>query len=203
MSLFSLLWLPLFYLFWVSVSPAGSGTVWALLLGSIGAALQFFLGSPIEPRGFGFSRWAAILVDIAVLPAVLPFVVCVLFTLLRIIPASPDPTGFALLWLIPGALIRGISRNASQGSLSVLVPLIWSAIAVGIPLFTGMITERRFGFLLIIPILLIPALPLLGATAYWAFFSQRQLAGILLLSALCIPMGIRVFQFCRAANREG
>ncbi|MDR0731669.1 MAG: hypothetical protein LBF63_08370, partial [Treponema sp.] len=60
MSLFCLLWLPLFYLFWRSVSPAGEsgyGGVWALLLGSVAAIFQFFYGAFIQAGGFGLSRW--------------------------------------------------------------------------------------------------------------------------------------------------
>ncbi|MDR2404092.1 MAG: hypothetical protein LBD78_08695 [Spirochaetaceae bacterium] len=205
MGLFCLLWLPLFYLFWVSVSPAGSGSgiIWALLPGSIGAVLQTVLGSPIEPHGFGFSRWAAVLVDIAILPAVLPLVVCALFALLRIIPNNSDLTGFALLWLIPGALIRAVSRSALQNPwLLILTLLIWTAIAVGIPFFLRIIAERYPSRLMFIPVLFIPALPLLAATSYWAFFSHRRTTGALVLTALCIPMGIRVIQSFRAANKR-
>ncbi|MDR3145388.1 MAG: hypothetical protein LBU21_03855 [Treponema sp.] len=204
MNLFCLLWLPLFYFFWVSVSPAasGPGALWALLPGSVGAALQIFLGSPIDPQGFGVSRWTAVLVDIVILPAVLPFAVCALFMLLRLIPAGSDLTGFALLWLIPAALIRALSRSALQNPRPLaLTLLLWTAVAVGIPFFTGMIPGRR-PLLRIISLLLIPALPLLAAAAYWAFFSQRRLTGELLLAAVCIPMGIRVIRSCCAANRE-
>jgi hypothetical protein len=193
MSLFCLLWLPLFYLFWVSVSPgnSGSGAVLALLLGSITAVLQLFWGSLIEPRGFGFSRWAAILVDIVAFPAVLPLIICIPFTALRVLSGRPDWTNFALLWLIPGAVIRAVSWSALQNpSLLILTPLLWTAIAVGIPFLAGIIMEERLVPLIVCLALAILGLPLLAATGYWAFFSQKQLTGALLLSLTALPLGI-------------
>jgi hypothetical protein len=202
MGIFCLLWLPLFYLFWASVSPQGSGAIWALIPGSVGAALQIFLPPPIEPQGFGFARWAAILVDVALIPAVLPLGVCALFRLLRIIPQGSDLTGFTLLWLIPGALMRAVSRSAQENlPFLALALLIQTALAVGIPFFAGMIGERRPGILRFVMILPMATLPPLAAAAYWAFFSQRQISGALLLAALCIPPGIRVLRSCLAANR--
>jgi hypothetical protein len=190
MSLFCLLWLPLVYLLWRAVSPAGSdsGGVWALLLGSIVALVQFFLGSLISPGGFGFSRWLAIFVEIISVPAVLPFIVCVLFRLLRVFSGLTDLTQFALLWLIPGAAIRAISWSALKTpSLLVLAPVLWSAIAVGIPGLLRIILNGRPR--IIIPMaLVILALPFLAATAHWAFFSQRQILGILMLTLSCLPM---------------
>jgi hypothetical protein len=203
---FSLLWLPFFYLFWISISLArsDSGAVWALILGSAAEASHFFWGPLIEPQGFGVSRWTAGLVDIVALPAILPFIVCTLLALLRVIPGAPGLTRFALLWLIPGALIRAAVRTPMEsGSLLVLVPLLQTAVAVGIPFFVDIILEGRPGPGMIIAILIILALPLLAAASYWAFFSQMRTIGALLLVLSLIPLGIQTGRSYYNALKKG
>ncbi|GHV76577.1 hypothetical protein AGMMS49942_13980 [Spirochaetia bacterium] len=195
MSLFCFLWMPLFYLFWRSISKPeteGSGGIWALLLGSIVALIRFFLGeslldSFISPGAFGLSRWFSACIDIVTLPAVFPLLVC------RVgrIPA-PHYTHFALLWLIPVAAIRGVSWSAQNDpALLVLTPILWTALAVGLPFFIAM-ASRLSTWTRIPLVMVMAALPFLGATAYWAFFSQRTRLGVLLLAITLIPMGISV-----------
>ncbi|GHT67215.1 hypothetical protein FACS1894110_12290 [Spirochaetia bacterium] len=192
MSLFCLLWTPLFYLFKRSVSSAsgaGSGGVWALLLGSIVALTQFFLGSFVNAGGFGLSRWVSGCIDIVTLPAVLPLLVYLLLIGLRLITGTPDFTNFALLWLIPGGALRAVSWSAqSDPILLVLVPLLWTAIVVGLPFFVGPILDSPPLWLLIPSALGALVLPLLAATVYWAFFSQRTILGFLLLFVIIIPL---------------
>jgi hypothetical protein len=192
MSLFCFLWTPLFYLFWRSITQetgGNSGGIWALVLGSVVAIVQFLLGSFINPGGFGLSRWAAICIDIVLLPAALPIIVCFLFTFLHI-SSGADFTNFALLWLIPGAAVRAVNWSA-QGdpNLLVLTPLLWTAIAVGVPFFIKMAMEH-FGLILVPIFMAMAVLPFLAASSYWAFFSQRPALGFLFLAATLIPMGI-------------
>jgi hypothetical protein len=196
MSLFCLLWTPLFYLFKRSVSPAGesgSGGVWALLLGSIVALAQFFLGSFVNPGGFGLSRWVSGCIDIVTLPAIVPLLVYLGLTSLRIVSGAPDFTNFALLWLIPGGALRAVSWSA-QGDpiLLVLVPLLWTAIVMGVPFFSGLILNAPQWWIIISSGLAALVLPLLAATVYWAFFSQRTFMGFLLFFAAIIPLGVSV-----------
>ena len=173
MSLFWLLWTPLFYLFKRSLSPASeAGGVWALLLGSVVALAQFFLGAFVNPGGFGLSRWVSGCIDIVTLPAVLPLLVYLLLIGLRIISDAPDftpgaHTAFALLWLIPTGALRAVSWSA-QGDpiLLVLVPLLWTAIAVGVPFFVSLILDRPPFWLLIPSALAALVLPFLAATVY-------------------------------------
>jgi hypothetical protein len=192
MSLFCFLWTPLVYLFWTSVSAEDSnaGGVLALLLGSIVALIQFFLGSFINAGGFGFSRWVSACIDVVSLPAVLPFILGGILMALRLFSGPDDLTNFALLWLIPGAAIRSVSWSAVKDpSLLVLVPVLWTAIAVGIP-FLLRIAQNGFGYIVILPIIGIATLPFLAATAYWAFFSQKTMPGIGFLCVTLIPMGL-------------
>jgi hypothetical protein len=192
MSLFCFLWTPLFYLFWRSISretSINSGGIWALLLGSIVALVHFFLGSFINPGGFGFSRWLAICVDMVLFPAFLPILVCFLFILLRI-SSGADYTNFALLWLIPGAAVRAVGWSAQNDpNLLVLTPLLWTAIAVGVPFFIRMALEH-FGWILVPIFTAIALLLFLAVTSYWAFFSQKPVLGFLFLFISLIPMGI-------------
>ncbi|GHV78861.1 hypothetical protein AGMMS49944_06520 [Spirochaetia bacterium] len=185
--------MPLFYLFWRSLSKPeteGSGGIWALILGSVAAFVQFLLGSFVSPGAFGFSRWLSACIDIVTLPAVLPLVVCRFLSrrrsVGRILSGAPNYAHFALLWLIPVSAIRAVSWSAQNNpALLVLTPILWTAIAVGIPVFMK-------GTVRILRVLVMVVLPFLAATAYWAFFAQRTVLGFLLLGVTLIPMGISV-----------
>ncbi|GHV67546.1 hypothetical protein AGMMS49928_04800 [Spirochaetia bacterium] len=189
MSLFCFLWTPLLYLFRRSLvkDSGGSGGVWALLLGSVVAILQFFFGSLVNPGGFGFSRWVSACIDIVSLPAVLPLLVFVLFTLLKVFSGPGDFTNFALLWLIPGAAIRTLSWSAQNDPvLLILSPLLWTAIALSIPFLANFFKTRKI-WLMCLAGLGILALPLLAAAAWWAFFSQRTVMGFFFLFVTIVP----------------
>lgn len=203
MSLFCLLWVPLLYLFRRSFfSAEGGGGVWALLLGSITAIFQFFLGNLITPGGFGFSRWMSSFVDIVSLPVIIPLLVYLLFVLLRIFSGNADFANFALLWLVPVAAIRSVSwASHSAPILLVLVPLLWTALATGIPFFINRITQGFRWYVIIPSAFGILALPLAAATAWWAFFSQRTLLAFLLLFVSLIPMIVSVvLNFAQGGN---
>jgi hypothetical protein len=199
MSLFCLLWIPLFFLFRHSLSqdnpPAGG--VWALLLGSIAALVQFFLGNLVNPGGFGLSRWVSACIDIIALPAVLPLLAYLLFIAFRVFSGPFDFANFALLWLIPGAAIRALNWSAGNDPvLLVLAPLLWTAIALGIPFFIEKILRSSHWYA---PGLGILALPLTAATAWWAFYSQKFPLGVLLFALAVLPMTISlVLSFVRA-----
>lgn len=197
MSLFCFLWIPLFYLFRRSLYPdsGGSGGIWALLLGSAVALLQFFFGALIQSGGFGFSRWVSACIDIVSLPAVLPLLVCFLFMTLRVFSGEADFAGFALLWLIPGAAIRALSWSAQGDPLFlVLSPLLWTAIAVGVPFFIGLSASDR-KFPAVLAGLGALALPFAAATSWWAFFSQKTILGFLFLFITMIPPALSLTLF--------
>ena len=195
MTLFCFLWIPVFYFFWRSIKGGStSGWAWALIAGSIVAVFQFFGDPFIDPGGFGFSRWSSGFVDIVVLPVVVPLVVYLLFFCLKFIAGAVDFTGFALLWLIPIAAARSLTWSIIQRDpiLLVLVPVLWTAIAVGVPFFIklmqikcrpGMIVLSGFGILAVL---------FAAATTYWAFFSQRVTLGIIFLAAATAPMLVTV-----------
>jgi hypothetical protein len=72
----------------------------------------------------------------------------------------------------------------------VLVPLLWTAVAVGISLFIRLILDRFRVIILIPAVLGILALPLAAVTCSWAFFVHRLLWGWILFAAVMIPLGV-------------
>jgi len=194
MSLFCLLWVPLFYLFRRSISGEETpGGVWALLLGSVTAIFQFSLGYLVYPGGFGFSRWLYGFVDIVSLPALVPLLVYAVFCLFRIFSGSADFANFALLWIIPVAALRAISWSPyGDPLLLVMVPLLWTALAAGIPFLINCIVTHFRWYVAIPSVLCILALPIAAASAYWAFFSHQVLLGFILFFAALIPVMISV-----------
>jgi hypothetical protein len=189
MILFCLLWTPLFYLFWRSLSGdiAGQGGIWALILGAVFALFRFFLGSFITPGGFGLSRWISGLVDFVALPAALPFIICLIFALFRIIPLQSNFTNFAFLWLIPIAAVRTLSWSSQNDPLLLLgVPILWTAIVTGMGFFVRII-QNGWSWAVIPCVLGAAAIPVLAATAYWALFAQNTVLGIGLLAITALP----------------
>ncbi|MDR2313948.1 MAG: hypothetical protein LBE02_05375 [Spirochaetaceae bacterium] len=190
MTVFCFLWTPLFYLFWRSLhdESALEGGTWALLMGSIFAFVQFFLGSLVNAGGFGLSRWVSACIDVVALPAALPYVVCLVFTALRFVSSDANFTNYAFLWLIPEAAVRALAWSAlSDPILLIGVPVLWTAVVVGMGHFIK-ILQNGWGWVVIPSILGAMVLPLAAATAYWALFAQHTLLGIILLVLSLVPM---------------
>jgi hypothetical protein len=194
MSFFCLLWIPLFYLFRRSLTAGGGGAggVLALLLGSVAAVFQFSLGSLVNPGGFGFSRWISGFVDLVSLPVLIPLVIYAVFIALRLLTGVPDFAGFTLLWLIPGGIFRFLGWGAlNDPILLVVVPLLWTAVALGIPFFISALGSGRVP-VFILSVLAMLAVPVLAATAYWAFFAQKNVLGFCLFFAALVPAGLSI-----------
>jgi len=191
MSFFCLLWVPLFYLLRRSFTgTSGSGSVWALLLGSMTAIIQFFLGYFVNPGGFGFSRWLFGFIDIVSLTVLVPLLIYLLLMLFSGFSGNIDFANFAMLWLIPVAAMRALSwSSANEPILLVAVPLLWTALAIGIPFFINWMLNNFRWYTVIISIICILILPIAASTAYWAFFSQQTALGFLLFFVTQIPLG--------------
>ncbi|MDR2942541.1 MAG: hypothetical protein LBV17_08130 [Treponema sp.] len=191
MSIFCLLWVPLFFLLRRTFIGGGSGGVWALLLGSITALLQFFLGYWLSPGGFGFSRWLFGFVEIVSLPVLVPLILYALLYFLRGLSGSADFANFALLWLIPVAALRAIGWGPTNDVILLIsVPLLWTALAVGIPFFINWTANNFRWYTVTISVLCIMILPVSAATAYWAFFSQQTALGFLMLFVTSVPFAL-------------
>jgi len=192
MSLFCLLWVPFFYLLRRSIiGEGGSGGVWALLLGSITAILQFLFGYLVSPGGFGFSRWLFGFIDIVSLPVLIPIALCALMYFVRGFSGDVDFANFTLLWIIPVAALRAISwSSASDPVLLVTVPLLWTALAIGISFFINWMMNNFRWYIAVVSILCILLLPIAAAASYWAFFSHHTLLGFLLFFVAHLPLGL-------------
>jgi hypothetical protein len=192
MTFFCLLWVPLFYLFRRSLVGAGntSGSVWALLLGSITAIVQFLLGYIFSPGGFGFSRWLFGFFEIVSMPVLLPFIAYFVMYMFGGF-SDADFANFTLLWLIPVGALRALSWSSMNDPiLLVMTPLLWTAIAIGISFLIIWMTNSYNPFISVLAILCMILLPIAASTAYWAFFSQQTLLGFLLLLVAHIPFGL-------------
>jgi len=189
--IFCLLWVPVFYILRRSVvgESATAGSVWALVLGSVTAIVQFFLGDFITAGGFGFNRWLHGFVDLISVQVLLPFFIYVVLLAFRRFSGNIDFASFTLLWFIPVGCIRSVSWSALNNPiLLIFVPLLWTALAVGISfLINWMITNRKwYKFVISIPCILI--MPFIASAAYWALFSQRTILGFGLLLAAHAPL---------------
>ena len=194
MSLFCLLWVPLFYMFWRSVAGNSNavGGAWALILGSVVAITQFFVGPFIIPRGFGLSQWMSGCVDIVALPALTPLVVYFVFTKLKIISGTADFANFALLWLIPVAVVRALGWSSQNYiTLLFLVPILWTSIATGIPFFINMILNSH-RYVVVPASIAILFIPFAAASSYWAFHDQKTSLGFVFCFAAAAPMLVSI-----------
>jgi hypothetical protein len=191
MSVFCLLWVPLFFLLRRSISGGGGSGVWALLLGSITAIIQFFLGYLVSPGGFGFSRFLFGFVDIVSLPVLIPLLFYLVVLFFKRFPGEFDFANFALLWLIPVGALRALSWSSTNDPiLLIMAPLLWTALAVGIPFFINLMLKNLRWYMTAVLILCMLFLPALAGMSYWAFFSQQTLLGFSLLIATHIPLGL-------------
>ena len=174
--------------------------MWALLLGSITAIMQFFLGYIVSPGGFGFSRWLFGFIDIVSLPVLIPLVLCALMFFFRGFSGNANFANFTLLWIIPVGALRAISWSPSGDViLLIAVPLLWTALAVGIPFFINWMADSFRWYIAAASILCMLLLPALAAASYWAFFSQHTLLGFVLFFAANIPLGLSLtFDILRA-----
>ncbi|MDR0706777.1 MAG: hypothetical protein LBF60_02690 [Treponema sp.] len=178
MSVFCLLWIPLFFLFWSALVPYGvevSGAL-AVILGSVTAILQFFFGNFIAGGAFGKERWINVFVDMVALPALLPLLVYALFLLLRI---AKDPTGFgsfSLLWLAPSGILRTVQWGVENDPAKLLlIPVLWTSIVACASSFINLSLRKKTLAAAVCSTASIALIAPLATTAYWAFFSQIRL----------------------------
>jgi hypothetical protein len=194
-----MLWVPLVLLFWSSPDTGSSGgkgvgVLGALVFGTLAGVTHYVAGSFIKPLDFGLSRWFFSLVDIVLLPVVLPLLVFLLFSLFRLF-AGMESVKFVLFWLIPEGILRSIGWSAEGDPVFlVLVPLLWTSLVLGLVFFAGLFRELS-GWMKILSCCAVPFLLFLGASCFWAFYGQRYFLGWGLLVLTAIPGLIRVGKF--------
>jgi hypothetical protein len=224
MILFCVFWIPLLYILWRLFRPAASigrfWSFWALLLGACVALFQYFTGNLIDGGGFGDARFYSTLLDVLGIPAVLPLLVWGCIAGLKKLfhrpgVMEPDLCSFTLLWLIPSGLYRAVFWSSARFPLYlVLVPLLWSALALGMPFclrvcvkhpakhpsrpgnkatLIGMRIAAGLGCI---------ALPFIAAAAWKAFFGMETFKGILFLFLSLIP-AVLSFLFQEKTTLQG
>jgi len=197
MIVFCVLWVPFVYLLRRSIFGKGSssGGVWALIFGVVTAAVQFFLGDFINPGGFGFSRVLFGFIDLICVPVLIPVFIYLIMLIFRRFSGEIDFCVFTLLWLIPAGCFRALGWSSGNYAASTLndpilfiaVPVLWTALAVGVSFFISWIINSRYIIFKIAASLCILILPPAAALSYWAFFSQQTYLGYGLLILVNIP----------------
>jgi hypothetical protein len=84
----------------------------------------------------------------------------------------------------------------------VLVPLLWTALGTGIPIFLGCAKTHPRWFITVPSALAVAVLPFVVATSWWAFYRQNTFTGYLLLAATLIPLTVwTIINFVRAKDQ--
>jgi len=189
MSIFCLLWVPAFYFFRRSVFSGKTVMgLQALFLGCAAVLVRYLAGPVVTPAGLGLSRWLDGFVHIVSLPVIVPVVVCVLLSALRLFPSGVDTGGFTLLWLIPVTFYYSLAGSLPYSPLMlVLVPLLWTTQALGVSYFIGCIITYRRWYVILLSIPAAALMPVIACTSWWAFYSQQNQAGFLFLFLSVVP----------------
>jgi hypothetical protein len=198
MILFCVLWIPVFYLFWLTLRPvnSNSGGLYALLAGGVAALVRFFIPSFVDDvYGFGLWRYLSAFIDYVSLPVLIPMIAAKLIVWFYPRSGITDYTGFTLLALIPSALVFSTAWSASRDALRmVLTPLLWTALVFAfyslIRLSGNVSLHHKIPQILrkIAAILGMAAYTLLLPFVWWNFFGQNALIGIILLIPSLAPM---------------
>jgi len=208
MGFFCLLWIPLVYLLRrLLATENGAGGVWALIFGSLVVIIRFFAGPLVDPGAFGFYRWLSAFVDIVSVPVLAPLVLYLLFVEMNLLSPRTDYIGFTLVWLIPVSAFRVTTWISSPSPVMlVLVPLLWTALAVGIPVLFAQARKRGEWYSAAPFVFGMAVLPFSAATSWWAFFSHRPLTGVLFLLITVAPaivaVVLAVLAIARGKGRE-
>ena len=191
MIAFCMFWVPLVLLFRRSLgfrTRSAAGVLTAVVLGVLAATLRHFLGPLVSPGGFGGLRLLYAFVDAVALPALAPLGIRAAFSLGRGGEPNIDYGEFALLWLVPVAVVQGVVWSARpEPILLVAVPILWTALALGLPFLVQAFREE-IGILSAVSLVAAIALPFAASVSYWAFFSGKTLPGVALLLLSVFPM---------------
>jgi hypothetical protein len=168
----------------------------------LASVLHYLFYPIINTAGFGFSLWLFALINIVLIPAVLPFLFFVPLTLSGLFKNEADPAKFALFALIPAGIVRAIGWSAQHDALYlILVPLLWTMLALGISFLARLAGKSSFP-LIISLLLAILLMPLIAAAGFWAFYRQMVPAGFVFLAVLSIPSVIALAAACIPAAAQ-
>lgn len=188
MSLFCFFFIPALYLWRRSLHSEKKapfpepGVISGFCLGLAAAFVRSSVGEVFVQRGFGFSSFAAQLIDGAPFDALLPIAS---YSLIRRFGASRRPFDqseaavFALSWLTPLCAFRAVFwSSVPDPVLLMVVPVLFAALALSLPYWIGKIIDD-YGTAQAAAIAVSFSLPFAAAATTWAFNSQRLFLGAL------------------------
>jgi len=212
--IFSALWIPVFYVFWLVVKPRTRGNaqlaflekICALAVGILIGIIRFFLINFVEPGRLGFSCILSSFFDYAAFPVLIPMLACLVFynvvLMLYKEDYKPDWTGFVLLAAIPQILSCDINWAIAPNPIKlILPPVLWTSFAVLIHPIFRFTFKRSEGMKKVIIVLrgitggiLTAGFLVLITVIWWKFFVQENLpAAIMLLALLFLKAAITIF----------
>lgn len=191
MIVFCILWVPFVYLLFRSLLPGKSGNIGLLvlvfLINTLISFFKYLNGPVIQSDAFGFIRWLYYFVDILSLPVLVPLLLGLFIFMYLKRGSLYDVMEFTLVYLIPESFFRAIIwSEIPDPVLLVAVPVLWTALALGLP-YLLMLFMEEIGFLsygsLSMAILIVP----LANTALWLLYEHAVLPGGLLLLLVLLP----------------
>ncbi|GHU43407.1 hypothetical protein FACS1894190_13860 [Spirochaetia bacterium] len=172
----------------------------ALPVGCLSAFVRFLLPDFVgdSADGFGAVRFANAFVDYAALPVIFPIIAAFIIGRVWNDLKIKDPTGWILIALIPVAAVRTSQWSALVMPLRlVLVPILWSACAVGI-FPAAQLFKRKLVFKTL-SVLITAGLLFLSSLIWFAFFCHENIYGaVMLLILLAYPITILAILFRRS-----
>lgn len=200
MLFFSLLWLPVFCLFWgvsgVEAAPHLRKIRFfekaaALAAGAILGTVRFFIMNFWTARGFGLSRFIGAVIDYTFLPVAIPFVICLVITYIerRIIKREEiiDWTFWLLLSLAPSLIVCATRWGTEKNPLNLmLIPLLWTIIAVHAHPICLFWTQKKPPRFIAGAAAVFAASGLVSAAVYWAYFSSKFILATVLFIIIAL-----------------
>ena len=207
MLLFSFLWIPLFFLFWQAITQGRGGNAGgflAFITGLFISIIQLFTDPLIYPGDFGFYRWLSSFLNLFFIPILIPLGICLVLLLFNVFTGDVNITNFSLICLIPISIIKALDYGNQLDPLKLIfLPLLWTSLAVGIPLFIQFI-QNESGAKVVFAVLFSTVLPFLAATAYWALFCNKNQMGLILFILTMVPMVLAVIlSYIRITGQGG
>lgn len=192
MILFSVVWTPLFFLFWRSLYGRRSGgeAAWGGITGIFIAAFRIILGPLIVPQSGLFELCLSAFIDYTSFAPLVAMTACaILPRFFRCRKSFEDSTLFMFAAYFTAAPAYAIAWSAFLHPLHlVLPPLLWTSAALAAGVFRRIwlfphrhnIPNKRFVFAAL-AVLTACALLCANAASYIAFFFRQPLAGALFL----------------------
>ncbi|MDR2601834.1 MAG: hypothetical protein LBC53_05205 [Spirochaetaceae bacterium] len=199
MTAFCFLWLPLFYLFWRSVIIKNipwslNCIVWPVVSGFLIFFIIFFAAPFIrQAEGFGIKRFLSAFFDYAPFP---PLLALLFYAVLSFV-LNKKPEGgcgnFLLLASIPAQFLYAVEWAAKNHPLYlVLPPFLWTLFCLSANLFSYIFKSKSFKAIAGLVFCSI-VMQFLCAAAWWAFFCQKNLYALTIVSINAIVGLLGVF----------